>query len=237
MGQIQIYTKQELEDRLVETGQGTDKRIVFLSSITIRNCKLFLRTKSRCRRTYGCAFLLRSTKYATANKQAIAKTASKPGGLGVTVDVAVGAEEVFEIGDGCTFTGDAVAGSTDGFIVDVAVGITDSVSVGVIATPSSSLSSVGATVRDGEPVDDGVCVKLVTIVNVPFVAGAVSKPTFSPLRSDNCRLFKHISVVSPGSPTTRNLSSAMMPLVPFGIASTSLPVYAIETLVPHSKLQ
>ncbi len=151
--------------------------------------------------------------------------------------MAVGAEEVFDIGNGDAFTGDAVAGSTDGVIVGVAVGITDSVSSGVIASPSPSLSSVGDTVGDGEPVEEGVCVKLVAIVKVPFVAGAVSKPTFSPLRSDNCRLFKHISVVSLGSPTTRNLSNAMMPLMPFCIASTSLPVYAIETLVPQSKLQ
>ncbi len=159
--------------------------------------------------------------------------------------MAVGAEEGFVIGDGDTFTGDAVVGITDGVIVGVAVGITDSVSSGVITSPSPSLSSlgdtvgdsVGDTVRDGEPVDDGVCVRFVTIVNVPSVAGAVSKPTFSPLKSDNCRLFKHISVVSPGSPTTLNLSNAMMPLVPFCIASTSLPVYAIETLVPQSKSQ
>lgn len=159
--------------------------------------------------------------------------------------MAVGAEEGLDVGDGDAFTGDAVAGSTDGFIVGVAVGITDSVAAGVIASSPPSLSaagaivgdSVGETVGDGEPVDDGACVRLVAIVNVPFVAGAVSNPTFSPLRSDNCRLFKHISVVSPGSPTTRNLSSAMMPLEPFCNASTSPPVYTIETLVPHSKLQ
>ena len=51
-------------------------------------------------RTYGCAFLLRITKYATANEQTIAKIALKPGGLWVAADVAVGAEDGLNIGNG-----------------------------------------------------------------------------------------------------------------------------------------